>query len=79
VGLLCVEKDPFRDSGLPSIDVGHKPNISRSGEPFLSSHLFFSIFKQRYISAILKGFYLKVKEISEEVQKSLITPIMKRL
>jgi hypothetical protein len=60
VGLLRVEKDPFRDSGLPRIDVGHEPNISGSGEPFLSSHLFFSIFEQKYILAILKGFLRKV-------------------
>jgi hypothetical protein len=39
VGLFRVKKDPFSDSGLSRIDVGHKPNISGSGEPFLSSHL----------------------------------------
>jgi hypothetical protein len=46
VGLLRVEKDPFRDSGLSRIDVGHEPNISGPGEPFLSSHLFFSILSE---------------------------------
>jgi hypothetical protein len=59
--------------------MGHKPNIPCSGEPFLSSHLFLSMSEQKYISAILKGFLRKVKEISEKSQVSLITPIMKQL
>ena len=40
VDLLRVKKDPFRDSGFPGVDVGHKPDISGSGESFLASHLF---------------------------------------
>jgi hypothetical protein len=39
MGFLRIEKDPFSDSGLSGIDVCHKPNISGSGKPFLSSHL----------------------------------------
>jgi hypothetical protein len=71
VGLLCVEKDSFGDSGLSRINVGHKSNVPGSGEPFLSSHLFFSIHELKYISAILKGFLRNVKGISEKSQKSL--------
>jgi len=40
VGLLRVKKDPFRDRGLSCVNMGHEPNISRSGEAFLSGHLF---------------------------------------
>jgi hypothetical protein len=43
MGLLGIEKDSLGDSRLSGIDVGHKPNISCSGEPFLSSHLFLSM------------------------------------
>jgi len=60
VGLLGIEKDSLGDSRLSSIDVGHKPNIPCSGEPFLSSHLFLSMSEQKYILAILKGFLRKV-------------------
>src|SRR4030042_2451466 len=60
VGLLGVKKDPFRDGGFSRIDVGHEADISCSGEAFFSSHLFFSMFLQKYISAILKGFLWKV-------------------
>jgi hypothetical protein len=58
--LLRIKKDPFRHRRLSRIDVGHKPNISGSGEPFFPSHLSFSAFVQGYIVAILEGFLRKV-------------------
>jgi hypothetical protein len=64
MGFLCIKKDPFGHGRLSRIDVGHKPNISRSGESFLSSHLFFSMFFRQYILAILEGFLRKVNPLN---------------
>jgi hypothetical protein len=60
VDLLSIKENPLGDGGLPGIDVGHKPNISGSYQSFLSSHLFFSIFRFACILAILKGFFRNV-------------------
>jgi hypothetical protein len=59
--LLSVKENPLGDSGLSSIDVGHKPDISGSAQPFLSSHLLFSMLGLGCILAILKGFSQNVK------------------
>ena len=38
VDLFRVEKDPFRDSRLPCVDVGHEPDIPGSDQSFLAGH-----------------------------------------
>ena len=60
VGLLSIKKDPFRDSGFPRVDMGHKSDVSGSGEPFLTSHLFSQSPNKIYLG--------NIKEISEKSQ-----------
>jgi hypothetical protein len=61
VDLFCIVEDPLGDGRFPGIDMGHKPNVSRSGESFLSSHLSFSIVEHRgycpYFSPLLVGLF----------------------